>query len=31
MKGRTLFFMTGNIFDTQIINLEKHELGYKYK
>ena len=29
--GRALFFMTGNIFDTQIINLEKHELGYKYK
>ncbi len=29
--GRALFFMTGNVFDTQIINLEKHELGYKYK
>ena len=29
MKGSALFFMTGYIFDTEIINLEKHELGYK--
>ena len=29
--GRSLSFKTGNIFDTKILKLEKHELGYKYK